>query len=416
MATFRGLASASSRLAFGPSLSATGRTEAVGRHPADCSLSVGMENLRWTRRARPRVTSLLLFELGADPAADRHKRRSMPTFIDFATEFLNEAAEIARSRPAEAKLRLRTIGNYRSLLKRHVGPAIGSMKIDAVRTADIERLHHRLGKKHPATANRCLEFIGSIYRKAGRLDDALRDFNPAKRIAAFKERSRERFLSAAEVVALGDAIREGETIGILWNIDATRGISKHVPKKNQRTNVDPFAAAALRLLVLTGARLREILHAQWDDVDLERAILMVTGKTGRRAVMLPPPAVEILARLPRLNSFVFPGDLSDPKADKPRADLNRPWRAIQRHAKLDGVRIHDLRHSFASFAAAGGASLPMIGRLLGHTQPSTTQRYSHFADDPLRAVSHRVADTVAAALSGKQPADVVPMKREHHRG
>ncbi len=145
------------------------------------------------------------------------------------------------------------------------------MKLDAVRTSDIERLHHRLGADHPATANRCIEFIGSIYRRAGRLDDALRDFNPAKGVAAYKERSRERFLSAGELVALGDAIREGESEGIPWDLDDNKPTSKHVPKENRRTLIDPFAAAALRLLIFTGARLREILHAKWSAVDIERA-------------------------------------------------------------------------------------------------------------------------------------------------
>lgn len=389
------------------------RSSGGGRNAPSRLLKIGRYGELTLDQARAEARRLLaVVRLGGDPAAERKSKRELPTFQKFADEVLDEAEEIAKERPDEAKLRLRTIGSYRSLLKAHVGPAIGSMKIDAIRMTDVERMHNRVGKTNPAVANRCIAFVSTMFaRAAGEFSALKAASNPSKGIKHFKETARERFLSVAEVVTLGEAIREAETVGIEWVIDETKATSKHLRKHNRRTVIDKYAAAALRLLIFTGARVGEVLKSRWDGVDLERGIMFVHGKTGRRAVILPPPAIEILSHLPRLNSYVFPGDLSDPKADKPRYDLNRPWRAVQRRAGLEGVRIHDLRHSFASFAAAGGAALPMIGKLLGHSQPQTTLRYSHLADDPLRAVSNKVAETIGAALAGKSAASVTQLRK-----
>lgn len=387
------------------------RPGAGGRGVAKKRVTIGTVGVLTPDEARRAAKSLLAgVERGEDPAAGRKLERAMPTFATFADAYLDEASEIAEARPAEARLRPGSIRNYRSLMAQHLRSAIGTTKLDALTTADLAKLHKRVGKEKPATANRCLEFVGSVYKEAARQGLLPIGTNPARGIPAFKEVKRERFLSAEEVVRLGEAIREGETDGIPWEPDPTKK-TKHVPKANPRTKIDPDAAAALRLLIFTGARLREILHAKWQDVDLERGVLFVTGKTGRRPVILPAPAAAILAELPHRSVYVFPGALDTVEKPAPRADLAKPWAAVSRRAGLEGVRLHDLRHSFASFAAAGGASLPIIGRLLGHTQPQTTARYSHLADDPLRAVADRVGDRVAAALSGgKQEGEVVPLR------
>ncbi|WP_244643951.1 tyrosine-type recombinase/integrase [Alsobacter metallidurans] len=177
-------------------------------------------------------------------------------------------------------------------------------------------------------------------------------------------------------------------------IDATKPTSKHVPKSAPTVRIDPFAAAALRLLLLSGARLREILHAEWSNIDLQRGLFTVFGKTGRKHVLLPAPAVRILEKLPRHGSYVIPGAI----AGRPRADLNRPWRTVVRYAGLTGIRIHDLRHSFAALAAGNGASLPIIGKLLGHSQSQTTLRYAHLADSPVRDVLNRAGRQIGSAL------------------
>lgn len=348
--------------------------------------------------ARLEAKSLLAHVVrGGDPTAERHKKRTTPSFQTVATEYLDDADKVAEANPQEARLRPRTIKNYRSLLKRHLGPAIGSTAINRITQPQLFRLHQKLGVQKPATANRCLEFVGSVLRHAARSGFAEQGWNPTKGIPPFKERKRERYLSEAELGRLGDAIREAETIGVPWEIDTAKK-TKHVPKKNRKTKIDKLAAAAIRLLVLTGARKGEILGARWHDLDVPRALLMVDGKTGRRPILLSPPALAILTGIKRTSDFIFPGKRED---GAPRFDLNRPWHAVRRHAGLEGVRLHDLRHSYASVGAAAGLSLPMIGKLLGHTQPATTARYSHLADDPLRKAANSTAAAIAAAMSSE---------------
>jgi integrase len=177
-------------------------------------------------------------------------------------------------------------------------------------------------------------------------------------------------------------------------------------------SADRFAIAAFRLLILTGARLSEIRLLKWSEVDFERACLRLSdSKTGQKVIYLSAPALELLAELPRMagNPHVIPGR----RPGAPVVNLEKPWRRIRDRAGLDDVRLHDLRHSFASIAAGGGLSLPFIGALLGHSQPQTTARYSHLAADPVRAANEAVGRRIAAAMSG--PADhqgeIVPVRR-----
>ena len=237
--------------------------------------------------------------------------------------------------------------------------------------------------------------------------------NPARQIEQFKEDRRERFLTGQELERLGSAIRDAETRGIPWVVDERKPKAKHLPKaKNRFTKIGPLAAAAIRLLLFTGCRLREILHLKWGHVDLERGLLFLAdSKTGRKTVILNAPALAVLAGIPRLGSYVVPG--GDP--EQPRADLKRPWEAVVRRAGLDGVRLHDLRHTYASFGAGGGLGLPIIGRLLGHIQASTTQRYAHLDADPLRRASESIGGRIAAALEGKRGGLVVRLKGGRRR-
>jgi integrase len=187
---------------------------------------------------------------------------------------------------------------------------------------------------------------------------------------AFREQRRERFLTTEELSRLGEAIRDAETTGVAWEFDQTKPTAKHLPNdENRRTLIGPHTAAALRLLILTGARLREILNLRREWVDLERGLLLLPdSKTGRKSIVLNAPAMAVLAILPRIGAYVIAGD----NPQKPRADLNRPWPAVTKHAGLEGVRIHDLRHTHASIGAGAGLGLPIIGKLLGHSQSSTT--------------------------------------------
>ena len=190
-------------------------------------------------------------------------------------------------------------------------------------------------------------------------------------------------------------------------MDDTTPNAKHVPKIKRSTKITPTAAAAVRLLLFTGCRLREILHLRWDYVDIERGCLFLPdSKTGRKTVVLNAPALAVLNALQRVGCYVVPGD--DP--EKPRHDLKRPWDAVTNRAGLRGVRIHDLRHTYASFGAGGGLGLPIIGRLLGHAQVATTARYAHLDNDPLRRASEAIAGQLSAALDGKR-AEVIRCRR-----
>jgi integrase len=340
---------------------------------------------------------------GQDPAGEKATERGTLTISGLADRFMSEHVEQKR-KPGTAAF-------YRHLLDKIIKPELGATKADKVTRARVARLHGKL-KATPFQANRVLAVIGSMYTFAGRTGIVAEGVNPARRIEQFKEHRRERFLTGVELERLGSVLREAETKGIPWDVDERKPKASHLPKpKNRFTKIGPFAAAAIRLLLFTGCRLREILHLKWEQVDLERGLLFLAdSKTGRKTVILNAPALAVLVGLDRIGSYVVPGD--DP--EKPRADLKRPWEAVAKRAGLHGVRLHDLRHTYASFGAGGGLGLPIIGKLLGHTQTSTTQRYAHLDSDPLRCASEAIGGRIAAALDGKGRGSVVQLKG--HRG
>ncbi len=151
------------------------------------------------------------------------------------------------------------------------------------------------------------------------------------------------------------------------------------------------------MLIFTGARLREILDLKSENVDLERGLLLLPdSKTGRKTIVLNEAAIDILKGHPKLGPYVIAGD----NPDKPRTDLKKPWAAICKHAALEGVRLHDLRHTFASIGAGASLGLPIVGGLLGHSQPQTTARYAHLGADPLRRATNVIGHRLAASMSG----------------
>jgi integrase len=339
--------------------------------------------------ARSEAKKLLgAIEAGNDPIEDRRKARAMRTFREVADEFMR--LHVAPMRKG------RTRGEYQALLRNRILPTIGNMRMADIRRADVARMHTRMSDA-PYSANRSLALISSIWNWAARRDEVGFNDNPCRGVQRNPESGRQRFLTTGELARLGDALTLAETEGLPWQVDETRPKAKHVPKNKRKTHADPFSVAAIRLLIFTGARLREILHAQWQQVDFGRGIIhLPDSKTGKKPIYLSAATQAVLSSLPRTegNPHVIPGL----KPGSARSDLKRPWAAITKAAGLEGLRIHDLRHTFASFGAGASLGLPIIGKLLGHTQPSTTQRYAHLDADPMRRAVETIGATIAAAM------------------
>jgi len=173
--------------------------------------------------------------------------------------------------------------------------------------------------------------------------------------------------------------------------------------------------AAIRLLLFTGARLREILDLKWTDISFEHGLLFLgkhksAATAGMKSVVLNAPALEILQSLPKIGIYVIAGATAGGEEEKPRSDLKKPWAAIQEHAGLSGLRIHDLRHNYASTGMTGGMGLLLVGKLLGHASPSTTARYEHLDVDPLRIAAERIGKRLAAATDGKPSAEISSLR------
>jgi integrase len=199
--------------------------------------------------------------------------------------------------------------------------------------------------------------------------------NPCRHVERYPERRLERYLSSSELTRLGEVLADAE--------------------RNEQE--PPSVIAAIRLLILTGARRSEILNLRWPEIDLERGFLRLRdSKTGPKAIPLNAPAREGLAGLERTGEWVLP----TAQGTGP-VSLSKPWSRIRRHAGLEDLRIHDLRHSFASVGAGAGLGLPLIGKLLGHTQPATTHRYAHLGDDPVRQASEAIGARISAAMTAE---------------
>jgi integrase len=274
------------------------------------------------------------------------------------------------------KTKPRTRIEYGYLLDTYVLPAIGRLRVREVTRKHVTDLHHSLRDK-PYAANRTLAVLSKMFNLAEKWGERPDGSNPCRHVDRYGERKRERFLSAVELARLGEVLTTAE----------------------QDRSVSPFAIAAIRLLVLTGARRNEILTLKWEHVDFERACLRLPdSKTGQKTVHLNAPALQLLAELPRLADcpYVIVSALSGAHL----VSLEQPWRRVRARAGLDGVRLHDLRHSFASVAAGAGLGLPIIGALLGHTQAQTTARYAHLAADTMKQANDVIGARLADAMSG----------------
>lgn len=327
--------------------------------------------------------------LGKDLAQGRADERGSVTVGALVSKYIDEY--VVENKKAS------TAGLYRMLLKKHVEPRLGSTKAVVLTRVDVQRAHARMSQEARVSANRAIKLVSAAYGWGAKHGHVPEGINPAARATLNKEEGRERFLTAAEMLAIGNAMIEAETVGL--PVDA--GAAKHAPK-GQLVVMSPYATAAVRLLMLTGARLREILNLRWEEVDLEHgALRLPNSKTGKKTIYLPTAAVEIIKSLTRLGAFVIAGESAGTKREKPRADLKRPWAAICKRAGVSGIRIHDLRHTFASTGIGDQMGLPVIGILLGHADPSTTQKYAHLADEAARRAVEAIGGKIAAALVGK---------------
>ena len=306
---------------------------------------------------------------GGDPGGERQAARKAKTVSDLCERYLTDHAE-PHKRP-------RSIAEDRRLIEKRILPALGASKVRDVAIEDIEQLHRSL-RPTPYEANRTLALLSKMFSLAERWRLRPPLSNPCRQVRRFKERARERYLSPAELGQLGEQ---------LSLLEADEEISE-------------AAAAGIRLLLFSGCRVSEIRSLRWDEVDLEAGCLRLKeSKTGGKIVYLPAPALEVLSSIPRHapNPYV----LVSGRTEGSLRNLNTPWYRLRERAKLTDVRLHDLRHTFASFGAGAGFSLPVIGKMLGHTQPQTTQRYAHLAEDPVRQAVEHIGGTIAAALKGK---------------
>ena len=328
-------------------------------------MTVGRHGVIHADQARKRAALVIArIKAGEEAVPKPRNPAGGPTVAELAERYLAEYVSV-RCKP-------RTVKTVRSVVCRHIVPALGKLPLAAVERAHVAELHGRLSAT-PAVANQAVRALSAMYKLAESWElvpDGLS--NPCRAITEYPGRRRERFLTEAELERLGRALDRVETEG----------------------GTSSSAVAAIRLLILTGCRKSEILSLRWEDVALDEAELRLTdSKTGARVVSLSEPAVKLLAGLPRTPGvpWVIPGRKPGTHLSK----LDDAWQSVRAHAGLEGVRLHDLRHSFASRALALGEGLPMIGKLLGHARIETTSRYAHLARDSVRESAERVAASIA---------------------
>ncbi len=305
---------------------------------------------------------LAMARKGVDPRVKTYGPASDPAMADLGKRFLEEYVSV-HCKP-------KTGVDYGRFIRLFVDPAIGAMKVSEVARKDIAELHQGMRDK-PYQANRTLAVLSKMFSLAEVWGWRADGSNPCRHVKRYKERARERFLSPEEIDRLGAVLHEAEA-------------------------EMPSAVAAFRLLLLTGCRLSEIQTLRWEHVKVD-CIELRDSKTGGRVVPLGPEARDLLAALPRDedNPWVIAGRLKGSHL----TDLQHPWRRIRKRAGLEDVRIHDLRHSYASRALALGESLTMIGKLLGHTQAQTTARYAHLARESVQNAAARITGSIGSNLT-----------------
>lgn len=367
----------------------------TGRGAPQREYTLGRHGVLTPDQAREEAQRVLSSaRLGGDPQGERHLQRGELTVAQLCDLYLEEGT---------ANKKASTLATDRSRIAAHIKPLLGGKRISAITAIDIERflrdvasgktatqprkvgsraVSHVLGGK--GTASRTVGLLGGILTYA--VKKRLLAENPVRGVQRFEDKRSERFLSGTELARLGEALAAAETAGS-----------------------NALGLAVIRLLITTGARKSEIEGLRWEEVDFERSALRLRdSKTGAKVVVIGAPALALLSDLaakakaqPVASPFVFPASRG---AAAHWTGTAKVWLTVRKAAALPGVRLHDLRHTFASLAiaaAGGGNSLAMIGKLLGHADVKTTARYAHLGDDPVRQAANRIASAAAAGLAGK---------------
>jgi integrase len=312
---------------------------------------------------------------GKDPLADRQGERDAPTVADLCQLYLDTHAKSKRPAPAKTD---------KQAIEKEILPALEHIKVVEVKYADMAKIHRKVTERAPYRANRILALLSTMFELA--IKQGWHSDNPTKGVKRNHEEKRERYLSSDELNRLTEALA-------------------NYP--------DQSAANAIRLLLMTGARRGEVLSAKWEQFDFERGTWTKpsahTKQKRTHTVPLSPPALELLTAMRAAGEgspYVFPGRSDG--AHGHRTDLKKPWAAITKAAGISGLRVHDLRHSYASMLASHGTSLLVIGKLLGHTQTATTARYAHLEVDPLREATSHVGARIQNA--GKPGAEITKLR------
>jgi len=367
----------------------------IGRHGTDVT----------SEQARLEAQRLRgLVAAGETPSAGRAKRSGDIDVAGLGHRYLDEYA-IPHKKPSG-------IAQDRRNLENHVVPLIGKFPVKTVERADVARVMREIAAGRTAkdektkrqgrrivrggeiVANRVQALLSKMFALAEDWKLRPEGTNPCRGVRRYAEHKVERFLSTDELSRLGAVLAETE-VG-----DPSGAPSAKVGCRPKSALDNATAIAALRLLLLTGCRVGEVLALRWQHVDLERRLLLLPdSKTGAKSIFLSQPAINLLLSVTRQpgSEHVFPGG----RAGKPIASLRKPWERVCTTAKIENVRLHDLRHSYASVGAAGGLSLPVIGALLGHSQPSTTARYAHLAASPLHQAADAIGAQILAAMNGR---------------
>ena len=326
-------------------------------------IKVGRHGVLNCDEARQRAALIIARIKGGENPVPEPLAVSGPTVAEVVERFRKDHIAV-RLKPSSAK-------RLESVIRWHILPAFGKRTMVGIERKEVLALHQRMSGT-PNQANRVLRTLSLMYTLSQDWGLLPAGHNPCTGIIKYPDRKRDRFLTDAEFERLGDVLLEAESRG----------------------GASASTIAAIRLLLLTGCRKSEILTLRWEHVDQGAAQLHLPDtKTGARTITLPQAAVQVLAEIPKIpgNPWVITGR----KPNTHLKGLDVGWRTLRARAGLKDVRIHDLRHSYASRALALGESLPMIGKLLGHRQIETTARYAHLADDSVHASAERIAQSLA---------------------